>query len=185
MNSLCGGYAFLAAADILNSFPEKNLKVFNRGISGNKVFQLADRWQKDCLDIKPSILSIMIGVNDFWHMHDGKYDGTSEVYEKDFRALFRKTKETMSEVKLVILEPYAVNGTRAVNDSWFPEFNKYREASRKIAGEFDAIFIPTHDIFAKAVKIAPPAYWAPDGVHPSVAGAKLIAEAWMKYVFGK
>ncbi len=184
-NSLGGGYAFLAAADILNSFAAKNLKVYNRGISGNKVFQLADRWQKDCLDIKPSLLSIMIGVNDFWHMHNGKYEGTSEIYEKDFRALLRRTKEALPEVKLVILEPYAVLGTKAVDATWFPEFNKYREAARKLADEFDAIFIPTHDIFAKAVKIAPPTYWTPDGVHPSVAGAKLIADAWMKYVFGK
>jgi lysophospholipase L1-like esterase len=183
--ALGGGYALLTAADILNNFPAKDLRIYNRGISGNKVFLLADRWQADSLDLKPSLLSIMIGVNDYWHKHDGKYDGTVEVYEKDYRTLLKRTKEALPGVKLVILEPYAVKGVKAVDQTWFPDFDGYRAVSRKIAGEFDAIFIPTHSIFEKAVKLAPAKYWTPDGVHPSVAGAKLIYEAWMKYVFGE
>ena len=75
------GYAFLAASALLNALPEKQLTIYNRGISGNKVYQLAERWQKDCLDLKPDVLSILIGVNDYWHMRNGKYDGTVEVYE--------------------------------------------------------------------------------------------------------
>lgn len=184
-SSLGSGYAFLTAADLLNSFAAKDLKIYNKGISGNKVFQLAERWQADCLDLKPSLLSIMIGVNDYWHKHDGKYEGTVEIYEKDFRALLKRTKEALPDVKLVIMEPYAVLGTKAVDQTWFPEFDAYRAVARKIAGEFDTIFIPLHTIFDKATKVAPPTYWTADGVHPSIAGAKLISEAWMKYVFGK
>jgi len=184
-SALGGGYAFLAAAELLNTFPTKNLKIFNKGISGNKVYQLAERWQTDCIDLKPAVLSVLIGVNDYWHKHNGNYDGTVETYEKDFRALLRRTKEALPETKLVICEPYAVLGCKAVDGTWFPEFDQYRIAARKLAGEFDAIFIPYHDIFAKASKVAPPTYWTTDGVHPSVAGAKLMAEAWMKYVFGK
>ena len=184
-SALGGGYAFLTAADLLNTFAAKNLKIYNKGISGNKVYQLAERWQADCIDLKPTVLSILIGVNDYWHKHNGNYDGTVEIYEKDFRALLKKTKEALPEVKLVICEPYAVLGCKAVDGTWFPEFDRYRASARKLAGEFDAIFIPFHDIFAKASKIAPPTYWTADGVHPSIAGAKLMSEAWMKYVFGK
>ncbi len=184
-NALGGGYAFLAAAELLNTFPTKNLKIFNKGISGNKVYQLSDRWQTDCLDLYPSVLSILIGVNDYWHKHNGNYDGTVEIYEKDLRALLKRTKDALPEVKLVICEPFAVLGCKAVDGTWFPEFDSYRASARKLSGEFDAIFIPYHDIFIKASKIAPPTYWTGDGVHPSVAGAKLMAEVWMKYVFGK
>lgn len=183
--ALGGGYAFLAAADLLNTFPAKNLKIYNKGISGNKVYQLAERWQTDCLDLKPAVLSILIGVNDYWHKHNGNYDGTVEIYEKDFRALLKRTKEALPDTKLIICEPFAVLGCKAVDGTWFPEFDQYRVAARKLAGEFDTIFIPYHDIFAKASKVAPPTYWTADGVHPSIAGAKLMAEAWMKYVFGK
>jgi lysophospholipase L1-like esterase len=183
--ALGGGYVFLAAADLLNSFPAKNLKIYNKGISGNKVYQLADRWQSDCLDLNPSVLSILIGVNDYWHKHNGNYNGTVEVYEKDFRSLLQRTKETLPDSKLVIGEPFAVLGCKAVDVTWFPEFDNFRTIARKLAGEYDAIFIPYQTIFTKATKIAPPTYWTADGVHPSIAGAKLMADAWMKYVFGK
>ncbi|MEI6143705.1 MAG: GDSL-type esterase/lipase family protein, partial [Mariniphaga sp.] len=149
-NALGSGYAFLAAAEMLNTFATKSLKIYNKGISGNKVFQLADRWQKDCLDLNPSVLSILIGVNDYWHKHNGNYDGTVEVYEKDFRALLKRTKEALPDVKLVICEPFAVLGCKAVDATWFPEFDLYRAVSKKLANEFGTIFIPYHDIFAKA-----------------------------------
>jgi lysophospholipase L1-like esterase len=183
-NALGTGYTFLTAAEILNSFPDKDLKIYNRGVGGNKVYQLADRWQADCLDLKPSVLSILIGVNDFWSKLKEKYDGTIEVYEKDYRALLKRTKEALPGVRLVILEPYAVKGGKVINQTWFPGFDSYRAVSRTIAAEFNAIFIPTHSIFEKALEAAPANYWTPDGVHPSTAGAKLISEAWMKYVFG-
>ena len=179
------GYVLLTAAELLNSLPVKELKIYNKGISGNKVFQLADRWQTDCLDLKPSVLSILIGVNDYWHKHNGKYDGTPEIYEKDYRALLKRSREALPGLKLVIGEPFAVLGCKAVDNTWFPEFDAYRAIAKKLATEFDAIFIPYHDIFTKAAKVAPPTYWTADGVHPSVAGAKLMASAWIKYVFGK
>ena len=78
------GYAWLAAAQLLIEKPDAGLKIFNRGISGNKVYQLAERWQADCLDLKPNVLSILIGVNDFWHKKKHNYDGTLEKYEGDF-----------------------------------------------------------------------------------------------------
>jgi len=184
-NALGGGYALLTAADLLNRFAAKNLKIYNKGISGNKVYQLADRWQTDCLDLKPSVLSILIGVNDYWHKHNGNYDGTVDIYEKDFRALLKRTKDALPGTKIVICEPFAVLGCKSVDATWFPEFDQYRAAAKKLAGEFNTIFIPYHDVFAKASKIAPPTYWTADGVHPTVAGAKLMAETWMKYVFGK
>src|SRR6056297_1356995 len=42
--SFGSGYAFLAASALLNELPGKELILYNRGISGNKVYQLADRW---------------------------------------------------------------------------------------------------------------------------------------------
>ncbi len=183
--ALGSGYAFLAAADILNSQAAFDLKVYNKGISGNKVYQLAERWQADCIDLKPAILSILIGVNDYWHMHNGNYNGTVEIFENDYRALLKKTMATFPNVKLVICEPFAVLGCKAVDQTWFPEFDKYRAVAKKLAEEFNAIYIPYQAIFEQASKIAPAPYWTGDGVHPSIAGAKLMAAAWMKAVFGE
>lgn len=180
--ALGSGYAFHASSSLLYDHPDKNLRIYNRGISGNKVYQLAERWDTDCLQLKPTVLSILIGVNDFWHMLNGKYDGTLETYHNHFRALLERTKQVLPNVKLIIGEPFAVPGVKAVDDSWFPRFSEYQQTARKLAEQFNAIFIPYQTIFDKASRTAPGVYWTYDGVHPSIAGGKLMAEAWLKAV---
>ena len=125
--------------NLLLDRPKEGLKIYNRGVSGNKVFQLAERWDADCLDLKPNVLSILIGVNDFWHTIDPRqnYKGTVEVYEKDYIALLKRTLKALPKVRLIIGEPFTVRngGTRwAVDDKWFPEFDQYR-AARRARGE--------------------------------------------------
>ena len=180
--SFGSGYAFLTASSLLNEYASKELVIYNRGISGNKVFQLSDRWQKDCLDLNPQVLSILIGVNDFWHKLNGNYDGTVEKYETDLRLLLFLTKKMLPTVKLVIGEPFVVLDGSAVDEKWFPEFDAYRLSAKKLATEFEAVFVPFHTIFEEAQKYAPGRYWTGDGVHPSMAGASLMAEAWLKAV---
>lgn len=174
------GYAFLAASTLLNKLPENNITIYNRGISGNKVYQLADRWQKDCLDLKPDVLSILIGINDYWHFRNGQYDGTVEVYENDYRKLLQLTKEKLPNVKLVICQPFAVTNTSAVDETWVAPVKTFQLAAKKIADEFNAIWIPFQDVFDEAVKHAPATYWTGDGVHPAMPGAQLMAEAWLR-----
>jgi lysophospholipase L1-like esterase len=178
------GYVMLAAGDLLHKFADKKPVIYNKGISGNKVYQLAERWDADCLDIKPKVLSILIGVNDFWHTKSGGYKGTLQQYEDDYRALLKRTLTALPEVKLIICEPFAVMVNKAVDSSWFPDFDGYREAAKNLAKEFKAVFVPFQKVFDEAQKAAPGAYWTGDGVHPTLAGAKLMANAWMQVVKG-
>lgn len=171
------GYTFVAASELLLKNPDKTLKIYNRGISGNVVPQLIARWQKDCIDLKPDILSILVGVNDYWHTLNGKYKGTAKSYREDYDQLLANTKKKLPEVKLIIGEPYAVNGVKAVDDSWFPAFDAYRKAARDLAKKYDAIFIPYQDIYRKASQKTGPSYWTDDGVHPNTAGDALMGEA--------
>jgi len=181
-SSLGSGYAFLISATLLEKYASFELKIYNRGISGNKVFQLADRWDKDCLDLKPDVLSILIGVNDIWHTLNGQYNGTVEKYRNDYIALLERTKAALPSVKLIICEPFAVPGVKAVDNRWYPEFYEYQKAAREIAERFGAVFVPFQKVFDEAQKRAPGSYWTGDGVHPSLAGAQLMAQAWLKYV---
>jgi lysophospholipase L1-like esterase len=175
------GYAWLAAVELLLEQPKAGLKVFNRGISGNKVFQLAERWDADCLQLKPNVLSVLIGVNDIWHTLNGNYQGTVAIYERDYRALLERTRKALPKVKLVVCEPFVLR-CGAVNDKWFPEFDGYRAAARRVAEANRAVFVPFQTMFDEAVKYAPPAHWAADGVHPTSAGAALMAHTWLKAV---
>lgn len=160
------GYAFLAASALLKTLPGKNLTIYNRGISGNKVYQLAERWQKDCLDLKPDVLSILIGVNDYWHKRNGQYNGTVEVYEKDYRKLLQATKDKLPNIKLVICEPFYVLNTSAVDGTWSAPMKEYQEAAKQIAHDFNTLWVPFQQVFDEAVKHAPATYWTGDGVHP-------------------
>jgi lysophospholipase L1-like esterase len=180
--SLGSGYAMLAAAAMLERYAAQDLRIYNKGISGNKVYQLAERWDKDCLEIKPDILSILIGVNDIWHKLDGKYNGTVEIYRKDYIALLERTRKALPNVRLIICEPYAVKGVKAVDDRWYPEFFDYQKAAKDIADQFSALFIPFQKIYDEAQKYAPGAYWTNDGVHASFAGAQLMAKAWLEAI---
>jgi lysophospholipase L1-like esterase len=182
--ALGNGYALLTAGELLAKYPQKNLKIFNKGVSGNKVYQLAERWDTDCIALKPTVVSIHIGVNDFWHTLGGGYTGTIETYITDYKKLLDRTQKELPGVKLIIGEPFAMIGTKAVDARWYPTFDLFRKAASDIAAEYNAPFIPYQTIFDNALKQAPATYWTLDGVHPSIAGEKLMAQGWMEAVKG-
>ena len=180
---LGSGYVLLAASAILDEYAKVKPMIYNRGISGNKVYQLGERWDKDCISLKPNLLSILIGVNDYWHTLNAGYKGTLETYQKDYHLLIEKTKKELPDVTLVICEPFVLK-CGSVDEKWFPAFDGYRASAKKVSEDFKAIFVGFQSVFDEAVKNAPPQYWAADGVHPTVAGTHLMAKTWLKTVFG-
>lgn len=176
------GYAFLAASHLLNAYPDKSLTIYNRGISGNKVYQLQDRWKEDAIDLKPNLVSILIGVNDYWHKVKHGYKGTVEIYENDLRALVQRTINELPGVRIILCEPFILPNTSAVEESWVIPFKKYQKAALKIAKEFNTLWVPFQSIFDQELQHAKETYWAPDGVHPSMAGSQLMAQAWLEVI---
>ncbi|MDR2138388.1 MAG: SGNH/GDSL hydrolase family protein [Tannerella sp.] len=178
---LGGGYALFTATQLLKTHADKQLKIYNRGISGNKVFQLRDRWEAEALAFMPDVLSILIGVNDFWHSLTGGYKGTPEIYEKDLRALLKYTKDKLPNVQLVLCEPFALRGGSAIDESkWFPVFDEFRTSLKKLADEFKTVFVPFQSGFDAAMQLAPARYWSADGVHPDLPGRQLMADMWLE-----
>lgn len=175
------GYPCLLGGALLADYPEAQLSVYNRGISGNKVSDLAARWQEDTIALKPGILSILIGVNDIWHKLAGRYNGTVEDYENGYRALLKQTRTELPDTRVIVCEPFVLR-CGAVNESWFPEFDQRRAVAKKLAGEFGLTFVPFQWMFDEAVKCAKPEYWAADGVHPTLAGHSLMAATWREVV---
>jgi lysophospholipase L1-like esterase len=175
------GYVLLAAARLLADRPKDDLKIYNRGVSGDKVFQLARRWHADCLELEPDLLSILVGVNDLGHKFVEPYDRTVEDYERDYHHLLDRTRRELPRVKLVICEPFVLR-CGFVDGRWFPEFDEYRAAAKRQAEAFGAKFVPFQKVFDRAAEKAPPSWWAPDGIHPTLAGHYLMAQAWLKAV---
>lgn len=179
--SLGHGYAMLISAQLLANHPEMNFKCFNRGISGNKVPDLEKRWQQDCIDLKPNLLSILIGVNDIWHKLGGNYDGTVKDYEAGLLALLQRTRTELPNTKIVLCEPFVLR-CGAINDRWFPEFDERLAACRRVGEQMNCTWVPFQQMFDKAVEHTEPSYWAGDGVHPSLAGHTLMAKTWLETV---
>ena len=179
--ALGNGYALLVAAAELAARPERGLRFYNRGFSGDKVPDLEQRWAADTIALKPDILSILIGVNDFWHTKTHGYTGTVADYETAFAALLQATRRELPSVRLVVLEPFVLR-CGAVDTGWFPEFDQRRAAAARVARQVNATFIALHDRFTALAARTSPEYWAADGVHPTPAGHGYIAEQWRRAV---
>ncbi|OCT12313.1 GDSL family lipase [Paenibacillus pectinilyticus] len=178
-NDLGKGYALLAAALFSAKYPEKQVTFFNRGISGNRVPDLQGRWQEDCLDLKPNLVSIYIGINDTWRRYD-RNDGTStEKFRDGYRQLLDQTASTGA--KLLLIEPFVLPVPED-RKLWREDLDPKITVVRELAREFGARLLCLDGLFAQASTRAESAFWAPDGVHPSPAGHALIANEWLKVV---
>jgi lysophospholipase L1-like esterase len=173
------GYAAMVSGQVLLAHPDMELKCYNRGISGNKIPDLAARWDQDVIALKPDILSIMIGVNDLWHTFafGSKYKATIDDYETGYRALIGRTQKEVPGVRIVICEPFT---TRTAPE--FKPLAQFREVSKKLADEMNLTFVPFQAMFDEAVKAAPAEFWLWDGIHPSAAGHAIMANKWREVV---
>ena len=44
----------------------KNIKVDIKGIASNRTYHVYDRLTKDCINLNPDVIIMLIGVNDAW-----------------------------------------------------------------------------------------------------------------------
>jgi acyl-CoA thioesterase-1 len=177
---LGNGYALMASALFACKYPEKQVKFINRGISGNRVKDLQQRWQQDCLDLMPTWVSIYIGINDTWRRYDANEATSVEAYTQGYRDLIVQTKEKL-DAKLILIEPFVLPVPED-RKRWREDLDLKINAVRELAREYNTLYVPLDGLFAQASTLAPPAYWAPDGVHPSPAGHALIAKAWLEVI---
>jgi lysophospholipase L1-like esterase len=183
-HALGHSYAYLIAARSGASFPERNLVFFNRGISGNKIPQLAERWQKDALDLKPTVVSILIGVNDIWHpLNEGK-PVSPEEFEAGYDKLLADTVAALPNVKLVLGEPFILPGraTRERWEIWQEHLKEFQAIVEKLGAKYHATVVHYQKAFDAATKRADAEYWIWDGVHPTAAGHQLMADEWVRAV---
>lgn len=182
-NYLGAGYANMIAASISAIYSEKNITIINKGISGNRVKDLQGRWKEDCLELKPTWVSILIGINDCWRRYDSNDPTSVEDYEDGYRDLLTQIK-SKTKANIILMDPFVLPVTEDRN-KWREDLNPKIDAVRRLAREFKAIYLPLDGIFAQAATKIEPAFWTADGVHPTQSGHALIATEWMKVVGAK
>lgn len=179
------GYAFSIASRWGVEYVEKDLKFINKGIGGNKIVDLAARWQSDTLDLKPTILSILVGINDTNSVLENWEPVVSvEKYEQTFRLLIEQTQKAYPDILLVFCEPFIlpVGKVKKRWEDYVNDVSRRQAVVRKLALEQGAVFVGLQEVFNKACEKAPADYWMWDGIHPTVAGHELLAREWIKQV---
>ncbi len=173
------GYAQIIAEFLSSQKPELHLQFTNKGISGNRIYDLEERLERDVLSLRPELVSILIGINDVWR----EFDSNTPSPIEDFRDSYRRILERLAGAgcELVLLDPFLLH-TKPEFKAWLPVLEPKIEVVRELAQEFAAIHVPLDDLFTAASRKREPAFWAGDGVHPSKAGHALIAQSWIEAV---
>ncbi|WP_346860175.1 SGNH/GDSL hydrolase family protein [uncultured Draconibacterium sp.] len=180
------GYQFILSSKYWFEYPEKKFMFYNRGISGNRVRDLEARWQQDALDLKPDVLSILVGINDVEATIWNRDPEPIEKFEAHYRSILNQTKNALPEIQIVLCEPFCLPVGRVADklETYQHEIQKQQTVIRKLAKEFDAVYVELQKPFTEACKKAPANYWIWDGIHPMPAGHELIAREWNKKVAG-
>lgn len=170
-------YVYLIAARLGVDMPEAQLDVYNRGISGHTVADLRKRWNKDAIEMKPDVLSILIGTND---VGSGVKE---EAFESDYREILDASRKSNPDLKLVLLDPFVLpTGVLKDENAWVSRrgaTDKLGMVVARLAKDYNAVHIKSQAIFDTAAKAVTPEQWIWDGVHPLPQGHELIARNWL------
>jgi len=172
------GYVSFIDSLLGAAYPEITPRVLNTGISGNRITDLEERWQEDVLDLEPDWLSIMIGINDVWRQFDGEpgMDQVSpEQYESIYRSLLQKTRPQLKG--LVLMTPYFLESNP--QDPMRVMMTQYGEITKRLAEEFDAVFVDTQAAFDAYLAHQPTQTLCGDRVHPNGIGHMILARAFL------
>lgn len=175
------GYVFIIAAKYGEASAAMNLNFMNRGSSGNTVSELQKRWEKDTLELKPDVLSILIGVNDQSH------DVPLDEYERTYDELIAQAKTGNPKLRLVLCEPFTLPvGTRKEGyEVWRAGIQARQDVVAKLAAKHDAALVRFQPVFEEACKVASAEHWIWDGVHPTYSGHQLMADEWERTIRAK
>lgn len=178
------GYAFLIKSELGFCEPGK-YEVINKGISGNRVIDLYARIREDIINLKPDVLSILIGVNDVWHDFRANPNGVDkDKFFKIYDMLIEEIKAALPDIKIFILEPFVLQVAGTETETYWDRFNpgvKDRAAmAKKIAEKHGLPFVELQAGFDELCKSAPAEYWLMDGVHPTPMGHEFIKNEWIK-----
>jgi lysophospholipase L1-like esterase len=178
------GYPRLVMEMFTDRYPDRPVQFYNRGVSGNRIQDLASRWQQDTLNLHPDLISVLIGVNDTWNYLSLGLGSSPEGFQRIYRQLLMASQEKLPGVIFVLCEPFLLL-TGEVNEEWQEDIVKRQRHVCDLAEEFKAIFVPFQSVLDDAVSQGvPKGQLLDDGVHPTQRGHRLLADCWLSHVVG-
>jgi lysophospholipase L1-like esterase len=176
------GYVNVIGGLLGARYPERRIRLVNMGVSGNTARDLAERWQRDVLELEPDWLSVMIGINDVWRQFDSPLRPEIHVdlgeYRETLDELLREVRRDLDG--LVLMSPYFLEPNR--QDPMRAMMDRYGEACRELADAHDAVFVDVQAAFDRVLEHRHPMSLAWDRVHPEIEGHSVIARSFLQAV---
>lgn len=173
------GYMTLVRSFVTASHPELHLTWENRGVGGDTVRHLAERWVHDVLDEKPDVLTVMIGINDVWRRFgDTPLEAVpADEYQSTLATLLRSVNETI-QAQTFIGSPYMIEANKS--NPMREAMDLYGGLAREVANDVDATFIDVQAAFDLVLQYTESVDWADDQIHPNQPGHAVIALEYLK-----
>lgn len=173
---LGSGYATMTAGRISVDYPGQ-YQMINRGLSGNRSVDLYAAIKSDVINLKPDILTVLIGVNDVFHEIRSQNGVSPEKYEKVLSMFVEEVIEALPGIQIVLMEPFVLEGT--VTSESFDRYNnlvkRNAQACRRVAQQYGLRFVPLQEKLDALAEITSNRYVSDDGIHPSYAGHEIIS----------
>ena len=192
MNHIYGhSYMMLCASQLESDAPDRQYQMLNRGISGDDIRRLQVRWPQDAIGNHPDVLSLLEGTNDVLYYLDSLQNKQTtlpfdmQAWEETFRSVLAQSREANPDLIIMLGTPFVAKvgwvGDRsdfALRDSLVSDM---AERIRTMARDFDAILVDYHQMFANLCADPDKArHWIWDGIHPTPAGHRRMADLWLK-----
>lgn len=157
----------------MNEYLSKfNITVINKGISGNKVNNLLERFEDDFKQIKPDYIFILIGVNDTWH--DFPNQKTTEQFEKEYELLITKIKNEIN-VPIILLEPFIIGYNNEIIRMQSDLDNKI-SSIKKLANKYNLEYLSFKEEFEKTLTKDNYLEYTLEGIHLLDNGYKIMSD---------
>lgn len=160
----------------------KDIDVQIKGIASNRTYHVYDRLTKDCINLKPDVIIMLIGVNDAWENYvPEQYPPLVRPMEPHIREIYRRFKAELPNTQVLYLMPFMID---AVEEKlpFHKVLDEFREVLKNIAVENGAMVLDMQAVFNEAQKINSPKDLAIDGIHPTNLGHKVMADAIGKMI---
>ena len=176
------GYVQMAAARLGADYPDRDFRVHNRGMSGNRILDMYARWREDTIRLLPDTISVLVGVNDCGAEVESNTGTPADKYDRVYRMMLDETRAALPGVKLILMEPFILPVGKIADrwSRWQELIVPIQQALPAIAEDYDAVFVPLQARFTELCQVREPSYWLWDGCHPTPAGHEVITRAWVR-----
>ena len=189
LNHIYGhSYMIFCASHYQTSQPERPLEFFNRGISGDDLARIEARWDDDALALEPDVLSLLVGINDTY-LHVRNHAGEEfdfAGWESRYRALLDRARQANPSLRIMLGTPFIARvGKNGAADN-YPVCEsivaRLDDIIVRVAADYGAAVVRYDQMFAALAEQYPAVdagHWIWDGIHPTAAGHRLMAERWI------